>query len=297
MLTSCAGVSGTVTTGAPSPTGQFVSVGTNRLHYQLMGDSGPKVIAIHGASGNLRDWALGPAQALATDHQVLLFDRPGFGFSDRARQNGSNLFVQAELMHDAARQLGFEGATLIGHSFGGSVALAWALSRPESIGGLMLLAAPSQVWQGGLGLLTTLTGTPVVGPLLSRILPAIASDDLVAGTVTRIFRPQTPPPGYVEAVGADLALRPEQIRNNSQDLKGLKDQVRKMVPRYPGIEMPVELLHGDADTTVPLKVHSVPLSGQLPNAKLTVLEGIGHMPHHAATAEMRAALLRLEVRR
>ena len=45
--------------------------------------------------------------------------------------------------------------------------------------------------------------------------------------------------------------------------------------------MPIEIVHGDADDTVYLDVHSGRMARELPNAHLTVLPGIGHMPHHA----------------
>lgn len=294
-LSACTRQSAEVSTGLlqDGPTGRFVEAGGVRLHYQRIGAKGPKLIALHGASGNLRDWLLGPGPALARTHQVLLFDRPGFGYSQRALRNGQLLTVQAALLRRAAAQLGFERAKLLGHSFGGSVALAWALGAPESVSGLMLLGAPSQVWEGGLGLLNRVTGAPVIGPVAARVLPAFASDRLVRDTVTRIFAPQSPPPGYVENVGAALSLRPETIRNNAADLNALKEGVRAMVPRYPTLPMPIEILHGTADQTVPINIHAIPLSGQLPEARFTPLEGIGHMPHHAATTAMLEAAARL----
>ncbi|MEO0912495.1 MAG: alpha/beta hydrolase [Pseudomonadota bacterium] len=289
-LGACSGRDVTV---SEENTGQIVIAGGTRLHYRIIGERGPKAICIHGANGNLRDWALGPAQALAETHQVLLFDRPGFGFSERAKANGENLFVQAALMRDGARQLGFEEAVLIGHSYGGSVALAWALDAPETLSGLMLLAAPSQVWEGGLGFLNAVTGAPVIGPIASRLVPALASESFVKARVAGIFAPQEAPEGYVDQVGVEFSLRAAQIRHNAADLGALKAQIRKMVPRYPGLTLPVELLHGTADTTVPINIHSRLLVGQLPQGRLTELEGIGHMPHHVAKDAMRAALRRL----
>jgi pimeloyl-ACP methyl ester carboxylesterase len=55
----------------------------------------------------------------------------------------------------------------------------------------------------------------------------------------------------------------------------------------------VDQLHGTADVTVPLAIHSEPLAGQLPRARLTRLAGVGHMPHHVALPELVAALDRL----
>jgi pimeloyl-ACP methyl ester carboxylesterase len=66
-----------------------------------------------------------------------------------------------------------------------------------------------------------------------------------------------------------------------------------MVPRYPGLPMPVEILHGTEDTTVPLAIHSEPLSTQIPNARLTTIPGAGHMPHHSHLPEILVALDRL----
>jgi pimeloyl-ACP methyl ester carboxylesterase len=67
-------------------------------------------------------------------------------------------------------------------------------------------------------------------------------------------------------------------------------------PRYGEIDVPVEILHGDADDTVPLAVHSEPLSRQLPNARLTVLPGVGHMLHHADPDAVEAAIDRAATR-
>lgn len=65
-----------------------------------------------------------------------------------------------------------------------------------------------------------------------------------------------------------------------------------MEPNYPKLTLPVEIIHGSADTTVPIDIHAIPLSKRLPNAHLTVLDGIGHMPHHSNPDEIVAAIKR-----
>ena len=64
-------------------------------------------------------------------------------------------------------------------------------------------------------------------------------------------------------------------------------------PRYDTIACPVEIVHGDADTIVPATIHAIPLSDILPRARLTLLPGVGHMPHHAAPDDVIAAIDRL----
>ncbi|TCP42111.1 alpha/beta fold hydrolase [Rhodovulum marinum] len=65
-----------------------------------------------------------------------------------------------------------------------------------------------------------------------------------------------------------------------------------MAARYPDLRSPVEIIHGTADHIVGIDIHARPLARQLPNARLTALPGIGHMPHHAAERATLAAVER-----
>lgn len=280
--------------GLPGPDGDFVTVEGLRLHYRIIGQ-GPKAVALHGASGNLREWRAGPAAALAGRATLLTIDRPGHGFSDRPA-GGEDIFVQARLLHQAAHALGFGGAPLIGHSMGGSVALAWAVQHPETVPGMLLISAPSQVWPGSTGLVYDLAATPVVGTLLVNTLPRLMGDKLISDALVRIFAPQTAPEGYGEKVAARLALRPATAQANARDISRLKPRMRRMVPMYDRLTMPIEMIHGEADETVPLAIHSEPTAAQVPSARLTVLPGIGHMPHQVAPEAVLAALDRLLAR-
>jgi len=184
-------------------------------------------------------------------------------------------------------------ATLVGHSYGGSGALAWALEAPETLDGLILLAAPSQVWPGGLAFSTGLLANPATGPLLARTLPPLLPDSFLRSSVDAVFAPQAAPPDYIEHLQRRLLLDPSGLRRNALQLTALKPEIRTMAPRYATLVLPVEILHGTADTTVPIGIHSEVLVRQLPRARLTRLDGIGHMPHHAALPEVLAAIERL----
>lgn len=270
----------------------FVTVKGVSLHYRRAGQ-GPSVVLLHGASGNLRDWSFGAFDAIARSHDAIAFDRPGLGLSDWPGPAGARLDVQVRLLRAALAALGVERTIVVGHSYGGSVALAWALLEPASVSGLMLLGAPSQVWPGGLGLSTDLLANPVTGPLIASTIPAVLPGAVAEAAAGRVFAPQKPPPGYVAQLGFDQVLRAQTLRANALQLAALKDQIRQMVPQYPTLAMPVEVLHGTADSTVPLAIHSEPLARQISHARLQRLAGIGHMPHHAALPEVLAALGRL----
>lgn len=284
------GMAGVRTGGEPS--GDFIEVEGQRLHYRVLGETGPEVVVIHGASGNLLDWAEGLAPKMAETNRVLVLDRPGMGFSTRS-EGGESPFVQARLLRAAAAQLGFGGAILVGHSYGGAVALAWALDAPETLASLLLLAAPSHVWEAPPSLRNRILVNPLGGPVLAHLAAAFVPDGVIESGVTNVFAPQAPPDAYAERINARRLLRPEILRNNAADLVALKGHIRQMQPRYGELAMPVELLHGDADTTVWLDIHSRPFAETVENARLTVLDGIGHMPHHVAKGEVLAALGRL----
>jgi pimeloyl-ACP methyl ester carboxylesterase len=263
-----------------------------RLNFFHAG-TGTPVVLIHGASGNARDWTLGALQAMAERFSVTAFDRPGLGRSAAPAAGADSPFVQARLMRRALAQSGTDRAILIGHSYGGTVALAWALDAPESVAGLMVVGAPSQVFPGGVGLSSELLASPLTGPFLSRAAPAFVTDGVIEGAVARVFAPADPPPGYVAHMDRDLLLDPAVLRANARQLITLKDHLRTMVPRYPALAMPVEILHGTEDTTVPLEIHSEPLATQVPNARLTRIAGAGHMPHHSHLPVILEALDRL----
>lgn len=141
--------------------------------------------------------------------------------------------------------------------------------------------------------MTGLLANRLTGPLVVRNVPARTANRLAAAAVTRIFQPQAPPEGYLVHMRPELLLDPARLRANARQAAALKRQLRAMVPRYPDLAMPVEILHGTADAVVPHALHALPLARQIPGARLTTLEGMGHMPQHGALAEVVAALQRL----
>jgi pimeloyl-ACP methyl ester carboxylesterase len=250
------------------------------------------VVVLHGASGNLRDWTFGPAQILAERHEVIVFDRPGHGLSGWPA-GGERLAVQARLLRGALSALGIERTILVGHSYGGALALAWALDAPETVAGLLLLAAVSHDWDRRIGTLNSGMAIPFAGPAFAQALPALVSNGYIDRRLVQAFAPHPAPAGYFEHLRPDLILSPASLRGNALQLAALKPQIRAMAPRYSALKMPVQLVHCTDDATVPLALHSEPLAAALPQADLTRLSGAGHLPHHTAPAAMAAALARL----
>jgi pimeloyl-ACP methyl ester carboxylesterase len=290
------GVSGCAGAGPQAthpPLGDFVTVDGLRVHYLDRG-AGVPVILIHGASGNLRDFAFSMVDRLAAEGlRPIAFDRPGLGYTERPADGGWDPAFQARLLRRAAAKLGAERAVVVGHSWGGAAAMAWALDAPESVIGVVSLAGATHPWGGDAGLLYSLGASPVWSGATRRLASLLVDVDDPAPVLNRIFKPNAPPQGYAEFIGVGLALRPASFRANAEDLDNLHAALERMAPRYPSLSMPIEAVHGAADRTVWAEVHSKPLARDAQNGRLTLLEGVGHMPHHAAEEAAVAAISRL----
>ncbi|MDZ4312488.1 MAG: alpha/beta hydrolase [Cypionkella sp.] len=271
------------------PEGQFLTVNGAQVHVYISG-AGPDLILIHGASGNARDMTVALASDLEKSYRVIAFDRPGLGWSDPIPDQ--SLRGQALHLAAAAAQLGVENPLLVGQSYGGSVSLAWALHAPLKPRALVLISAPSLPWPGPLDMFYRLTNSGIGAALVPPLAAAFVPDSLVDTTVTAVFAPDPVPPGYARAIAAKLTMRRATLRANFAQVNGLRPEIVAQEPLYPQLTLPIELIHGTADTIVPLNIHSKPLSERLPNAHLTVMEGAGHMPHYSHRAETLAAIER-----
>ncbi|MGC9417720.1 MAG: alpha/beta fold hydrolase [Rhodovulum sp.] len=245
------------------------------------------MILLHGASGNLRDFTFELTGRLArSGYRVIAFDRPGLGYSDALHGRGESPTEQATQLDAAAAQLGVKRAVIVGHSYGASVAMAWALSHPDRAAGIVPLAGATMPWQGELKSFYAVASSGLGSALIS----AFATQETATRALRAIFAPQRPPAGYIDHVGVDLALRQDTLRASARQVNSLKPHLEAMAARYSNLRTPVEIVHGTADRTVGIDIHARPLARRLPNARLTELPGIGHMPHHGAQGATVAAI-------
>lgn len=275
------------------PEGQFLTVEGKQIHVVIKGKSGPDVVLIHGLSGNARDFTQALAERLALRHRVLVFDRPGLGYSTDLGVGKDTIVDQARVLKKAAAQLGADKPIVLGHSYGGAVALAWAVRFPGRISGLVLLSTPSQVWEGGMSPFYLINSIPLLAKISTPLLAAYVSEARIERELDTVFIPQKPPLGYGSHIGTGLALQRQTMVVNARHRANLKAELYALVPLYPSLDLPTEILHGDADDTVSIDIHSVPLSRQIPKANLKILEGIGHMPHHVVKDDVIDAINRV----
>jgi pimeloyl-ACP methyl ester carboxylesterase len=275
--------------------GRLVDIEGGKLHVLELGAVTPRdqlpIVLVHGASGNLQDLRLALGDRLAANRRVILVDRPGHGWSDRpGGVADASPARQAALIAQALGRIGVERFVLLGHSLGGAVASALALAFPARVAGLVLLAPVTHPWEGGLAWYNAILSTPVIGPLFAHTVAVPLGIFLLDGGVASVFAPQAAPADYVRGAAIRLLLRPAQFVANAQDLAALKAFVNAQAPRYGEIGAPTVILTGSADTTVSPHLHARAAAAAVPNARLIVLAGVGHMPHHVDAEAVAAAI-------
>ncbi|WP_300377307.1 alpha/beta hydrolase [Henriciella sp.] len=278
------------------PIGEQVDVNGVPVHVIKAGMDGPVVLMIHGASANAREFTFTLAPRLSENHQVLMADRPGHGYSGRP-EDGEELGVQAAQMAGALRALApDQQAVVVGHSYGGSVALRLALDHPELVKGLVLLAPTTHDWGGGgIAWYNGLAGPPVLGPAFSQFAP-IAGPGAVKSGIDSVFDPNDAPENYYENSGLGLLFRPPEFRANAKDMNALREELAAQQDRYPELDMPVILFSGAQDTVIDPKLHAGKIKHQVGDFTLVPLADSGHMPHHDNGAEVADAIRNLAAR-
>jgi pimeloyl-ACP methyl ester carboxylesterase len=258
------------------PDGQFAEVPGARLHYVDTGPrDAPAIVMIHGLMGQLRNFSHSLSERLASDHRVILVDRPGWGHSSIEGVR-PGIIAQASMIAALIEQLGLDRPLLVGHSMGGAVSLALALDRPELVRGLALIAPLTQP--------VTSVPKPFAALLApSPLRPAIAWLVAVpAGTFTgpkvaqEIFAPDPVPADFGIRGGGALSLRPKSYMAGSFEIRGAPVEMTQIAARYAELQVPVAILYGRDDAVLDPVLNGEKTAAEIPGATLELIAG-GHM--------------------
>lgn len=258
------------------PIGQMVTVASKDVHVIVKG-TGPDLVLIHGAGGNARDFDFRLMDRLTDHYRVFAVDRPGLGWSEPLSYGASPL-EQARHLAAATRALGAENPIVLGHSFGGSVAMGWALEEPAAA--IVILSGATMPWPGDLRRYYRVFGSKIGGSVGGPLVSAFVSDAQIQSSVEGVFAPAPVPPGYITQAAIPLATRAQTFRESARQVNTLRPHIVEQSKRYGEVAIPVEILHGTADTTVYAEIHAFPLSEAVQDGNVTLIEGVGHAPHH-----------------
>jgi pimeloyl-ACP methyl ester carboxylesterase len=286
------------------PSGNRIEVAGVTVHYVKSAPPGsnsdsPTVVLLHGAFGALQDFSETIFDDLAQTHRTIALDRPGHGYSSRPRSPWVGTpMAQAEWLHAVLVRLQVQRAVLVGFSWGGSVALAHALSHPEETVAVVLVASPTHPWKDPIAAEYRIASWPIVGSLMVATTVAPLGRLLAARGVEKVFTPLPVHPAFA-ASPVLLSLRPACYAANAEDMRVLKESLRRMSSRYAELQMPLIMVHGTLDHTVGIRTHSERLLAQVPNSELIRIPNVGHpllYTHPEKVMEgIRLALKRLAV--
>jgi pimeloyl-ACP methyl ester carboxylesterase len=232
----------------------FTEVEGARVQFRLRG-TGEPLVMLHGwGQSSLSFMAAG--SALEQRFRLLTPDLPGFGFSEPPPAAwGSTEY--ARVVASLVKSAGFGTTNVLGHSFGGKVALALATAYPELVRRLVIVASP-------------IVRLPLEG-VERRGSNGYRWVRRVAGIAPLPLRERVLEWGRNRYGSADYraagALRPTLVRVVNEDWR----------PALAAVQAPVLLLWGSADQDVPLRV-AEEAKEALPRAELRVMEGAGHFP-------------------
>jgi pimeloyl-ACP methyl ester carboxylesterase len=274
---------------ANPPAGRFIEVNGVRLHYVERGAGRPLVL-FHGNGSMIQDFeSSGLIELAAQNYRVIVFDRPGYGHSDRPRDVIWTPDVQAELFFHALRQLGVRSALVLGHSWGASVAVALALKHPPFVEALVVASgyyfptprvdflAMSAPAVPGLGDVLSYTVSPLIGRLVWPLLLKV------------VFGPR-PVPAKFSGFPKEMAVRPSQIHASAAESALTIPNALAARRAYGNLKMPVIIIAGAEDRLVDTDRQSGRLHRELRHSKMHCVPGSGHMVHQTATSSVMAAI-------
>jgi pimeloyl-ACP methyl ester carboxylesterase len=257
---------------------QYVTIHGHRRAFVKLG-SGPVVLLLHGLGCDHRTW-LPVIDALSRHYTVIAPDLLGHGVSDKPRADYS-VGGFANGMRDLLTVLGIDKATVVGHSFGGGVAMQFAYQFPERTERLVLVGS------GGLGpevsaaiRAITTTGFYQVMGLLT--LPGVrhlgtAGLRALSRTGVKEFRDFDEVAEIYESF-QDPAAR-AAIRHVVRAVVDWQGQIVTMADRaYLTEAMPMLVMWGDEDRVIPTS-HAVRAAALAPRARIEILPNSGHFPH------------------
>jgi pimeloyl-ACP methyl ester carboxylesterase len=268
------------------PRGRFVTVDGVRLHYIERGQ-GPTLVLIHGNGVLAQDFeASGLLDRAAEHYRVIVFDRPGFGYSQRPRSRVWTPQAQARLLHRALQEIGVDAAIVVGHSLGALIALSMGLDVPGFVRGLVLLSGYYYPSLRPDVALFAPPALPLIGDLMRYTVSPLTSRMLWRPLTKQMFAPR-PVPESFRQLPVWMMLRPRQVRASAADST-------LMVKRYAELTVPVAIVAGTQDRVVDPGHNAERLHERLQNlaggSELKLQPGVGHMTHYAHPEQVMEAI-------
>ena len=218
---------------------------------------------------------------LSKKYQTISVDLKGFGDSPKPDDGHYSVYDQAVLVESFIKKHHLKNITLIGHSYGGGVALSLALLNPKLIKKMVLI--DSAAYKQYIPSMMRDTQIPIVGALGFYLLPASYE---MSESYDYLFYDKS----KIEKKTLDIMAKNLQKTNaKTVFLSAVKDlipeDIDEVSKRYKSITIPTLLIWGDKDVVV-RKTTGYRLRRDLKNSKLKIIKNCGHIPHEEKPQEV-----------
>jgi pimeloyl-ACP methyl ester carboxylesterase len=271
------------------PAGRFLELNGVRLHYIERGSGAPLVL-LHGNGSMIQDFeSSGLIDLAAKNYRVIVFDRPGFGHSDRPRNVIWTPDAQAELIKDALARLKISNAIVLGHSWGASVAVALGLKFPGLVRGLVLASGYYYPTIRADVFASAVPSLPLIGDILSHTVSPLISRAAWPMAMKKIFGPKSVPAKFA-GFPKEMALRPSQIRAAAAESTMMIPDAFRTRHQYADLKMPVVIISGEEDGLIDIDTQSARLNSDISQSSFHRIPGNGHMIQQTATDQLMSAI-------
>jgi pimeloyl-ACP methyl ester carboxylesterase len=251
----------------PSLAGVLTTLLGGRAFAERYGEVPARVVALHGWGRTRADWA-----TTLQGYDALALDLPGFGATPPPDDGWSTADYAEWLrgcLEDSARQ-GGDRPVVVGHSFGGRVAVRLAATDPELVRGLVLSGVPLLRPQ-------TTASRP---PLSFRVLRLLNTWGLISNERMEQERRKRGSADYVAAQGV---MREVLVKAVNEDYGDALDAIA-------GSGVPVTMVWGEHDTAATVTMAEQAQKRIGAEAELVVVPGSAHLLDDALVSALRAAI-------
>ena len=252
----------------------FTTVEGLRVHYLETG-AGPSLVMIHGNAGAADDFGHGTIELLCGEYRIVAVDRAGHGQSDRPKGKPATLEYQADLLHQTLTKLGVTHPILVGHSWGASLALAYALKYQTEVSAMVLIAPAAYPDSGGDRLIRMAVTPPVIGDVSLLLGRLILGRHILKKELARAFYPEPVPEEYLKHATHSWLTR-RHLKSYLEDEWTLNRSLKNLSRSYSEIKVPVVIVTGDEDRVVIAKDNAYRLKSTLACADLIEVKYAGH---------------------
>jgi pimeloyl-ACP methyl ester carboxylesterase len=243
------------------------------VNYVEIGEGRP-ILFVHGISGCWQNW-LENLPHFGREQRAIALDLPGFGSSPMPSWE-IDMPAYGRLLHDFCEKLGIEGATIVGNSMGGFIAVEAASAGAARFDRLVLVSAAGilNTWNPEERAVATAWAWKTFGPHFADRGRFIVSRRRARELV---FRPFVRYPGRLRE---DLLL--EQIEAGLRRAEGFGDALHAVIrhdirERLAEIEIPTMIVWGQSDRVIPMAA-ALSYHRRIPHSRLEIFERTGHVP-------------------